>query len=104
MSLQELRVEIKKKQNKLWYIQHRDLIIARSKVYNQAHQNILTAKKLIKYHGDPVFRGKELIRVREAQIRSRILRGLCHKCFHSNVDIEILKGMNLCKECAENDS
>lgn len=29
------------------------------------------------------------------------MRGLCHVCFRSNVDLVILKGNMLCPECFE---
>ena len=103
--LLEIKKEIRVKINQINYILHRDTIIKRSTKYNKAHQKLLNARKSVKYHSDPEYRKKEIQRVIESRERNAVLRGLCHKCFASNVDIDIIKGMNLCTGCAlENDT
>ena len=98
--LLKIKEEIRQKINQLNYVLHKDVIIKRSTEYNKTHQKLINARKAVKYHSDPEYRKKEIQRVIESIARNRILKGLCHKCFASNIDIDIIKGVNLCKGCA----
>jgi hypothetical protein len=96
--LSSIKNEIKKKQQRLYYITHPE-IKERHKKYSKKTQKVQNARKVLKYFHDPEYRQKEIKRVIAQQQFRNTLKGLCHKCFASYVHIEVIKGIPLCKDC-----
>lgn len=100
-----IKQELKRLENRLYYIHHQDEVITRTSKYNKEHREIITKRNKDRYHNDPEYREKEIKRAKIDMSFRRSLKGLCHLCFASYVNIKVVKGIPICEECLlKNDS
>ncbi len=81
--INELDIQIQKKYNRLYFIEHHEKIIKRTSLYNGQNRDLCKS------------------RMREWRAREFALKmkGLCHICYSSNVEIYNHHGQILCDGC-----
>jgi hypothetical protein len=95
----DIKKQIRNKRSELFYVLHRDEVIERQTKYNKNNRTQINQRKQKRYSTDEEYRSKERERVKASNQVGRILKGLCHSCFSSNIDVSVPTGIPICNDC-----